>query len=249
MKRLIYLAIAAISVSACGSKKSTELYIPKSTVEFAGNAFTSFSLGSDVKIYTEQNPDKKSEWMVQAVVPVRKETQAKISGLEITLTPIDDRGIRVRDNFVLHGEDLENLVPVYNSGDAIERSVAFSVRQGGVKKYFSYEEASELVNKTKGVRIDFVVPDALPQAAAAEEKAAPDPNTLDGLCRIHGVYGLLGQYNNALRNGNKKRAKQIEDQLWAIEKRIKNDYTIPSWLRDRFVDYIEDKEDEIEDRY
>ena len=30
---------------------------------------------------------------------------------------------------------------------------------------------------------------------------------------------------------------------------IKNDGSIPKYLREQFVDYIEDKEDEIEDRY
>ena len=37
--------------------------------------------------------------------------------------------------------------------------------------------------------------------------------------------------------------------MWEIEKKVKNDYTIPEWLRKSFVKYIEDKEDEIEDRY
>ena len=251
MKRFFFLAAVAVAVCSCDSKQPTELYIPKSTVEFAGNAFTAFSLGSDVKMYTEQNPDNKSQWMVQAVVPIRKETQAKISGLEITLTPVDDRSIRVRDGFVMHGEDLGNLVPVFNSADGVERTVAFSVREGGAKKYFSYDEAKDLVSKTKGVRIDFVVPEPLPEAAPAAkvEKPKPDPNTLDGLCRIYGIYGMLAQYEKAIKNGEKKRAKKIEDQLWEIEKSVKNDSSIPSSLRKRFVDYIEDKEDEIEDRY
>jgi hypothetical protein len=73
--------------------------------------------------------------------------------------------------------------------------------------------------------------------------------TLDGQCRRFGVYGMLSQYDNALKNGNKKRAKQIEDRLWEIEKRVKNDHSIPSSVRDAFVRYVEDKEDEIEDRY
>ena len=73
--------------------------------------------------------------------------------------------------------------------------------------------------------------------------------TLDGQLRRFGAYGLLAQYDRHLRNDNKKAAKHIEDQLWSIEKRVKADRSIPEWLRDRFVEYIEDKEDEIEDRY
>ena len=252
MKRLFYLAAVALAAIACSGNKTNELYVPKGTVEFAGNAFTSFSLGADVKLYISQNPDKSSEWTVQAVVPVRKEVKGKITGLSINLTPLDDRGIRIRDNFILEGEDLENLVPVYNSADNIERTVVFSVARDGVKKYFSKKEAAKLLSKTKGIRIDFNVPSGSATASSSAVSGSSDeefPMTLDGLCRKYGVYGLLGSYESALRNGNKSRAKQIEDQLWSIEKRVGNDYNVPSWLRDRFKDYVEDREDEIEDRY
>ena len=251
MKKLLVLSCVALLMASCGGNNSKELYVPKNTVEFAGNAFTSFSLGSDVKLYTSPNPDAPKQWTVQAVIPIRKEMKGKISSLSINLTPLDDRGIRIRDNFVLEGEDLANLVPVYNSADNIERTVVFSVAQDGVKKFFKKKEAEELLAKTKGVRMDFnigsgSVPVAVSGASSSSEEY---PMTLDGLCRKYGVYGLLSQYDYHLRNGNKKRAKQIEDHLWSIEKRVKNDYNVPAWLRDRFEDYIEDKEDEIEDRY
>ena len=63
----------------------------------------------------------------------------------------------------------------------------------------------------------------------------------DGATQMAGALGL--------KNGNSKRAKQIEDQLWTIEKKVKNDYAVPAWLRDQFVDYIEDREDAIEDKW
>lgn len=250
MKKLFVISCIAVLAVACSDNKPAELYVPKNTVEFAGNAFTSFSLGADVKLYTSPNPDAPKQWTVQAVVPVRKEVKGKLSSLSINLTPLDERGIRIRDNFVLEGEDLANLVPVYNSADNIERTVVFSVAQDGVKKYFTKKEADQLLSKTKGVRMDFNVGGDAPQAAVSNSSSSEEyPMTLDGLCRKYGVYGLLGQYDSALRNDQSKRAKQIEDQLWSIEKRVKNDYNVPAWLRDRFVDYIEDKEDEIEDRY
>lgn len=251
MKRLFVLFCAAVAAVACVNDKSAELYVPKNTVEFAGNAFTSFSLGSDVKLYTSQNPDVSKEWTIEAVVPVRKEVKGTIDGLTINLTPLDDRGIRVRDNFVLEGEDLQNLVPVYNSADNIERTIVFSASQDGVKKYFTKKDTEKLLANIKGVRMDFNVTSGNGTAAAVQTPAPKqeNPNTLDALCKKYGVYGLLGQYEAALRNDNNRRAKQIEDQLWSIEKRVKNDGSIPSWLRDRFVDYIEDREDEIEDRY
>lgn len=249
-KQLLLLTIALLAV-ACSGKQSAELYVPKNTVEFAGNAFTSFSLGADVKLYVSPNPDKSSQWTVQAVVPVRKEVKGAIGDLSINLTPLDDRSIRLRDGFVLEGEDLQNLVPVYNSADNVERTIVFSVAKDGVKKYFSKKEATKLLSQTKGVRMDFNVSGPVGKAGtvSAGNNSGEFPMTLDGLCRKYGVYGLLAQYDVALRNDQNKRAKQIEDQLWAIEKRVGNDPNVPSWLRDRFKDYVEDREDEIEDRY
>lgn len=253
MKKVIILLSVALLALSCGSDKSAELYVPKNTVEFAGNAFTAFSLGADVKLYTTQNPDKKSQWTIQAVVPVRKEVKGPIQDLRINLTPVDDRSIRIRDGYVLEGEDLQNLVPVYNSADNVERTIVFSVMKDGLKKYFTKKEAAELLSQTKGVRMDFNVSGPVGKAeevAAEPEKPAEEyPMTLDGLCRKYGVYGLLAQYESAIRNGQDKRAKQIEDHLWDIEKRVKNDYRVPEWLRNRFKDYVEDREDEIEDRY
>ena len=249
MKKLFVLFCFTALAWACGSDKPTELYVPKYTVEFAGNAFTSFSLGADVKLYTSQNPDASKEWTVQAVIPVRKEVKGAIDGLSINLVPLDERGIRIRDGFVLEGEDLANLVPVYNSADNIERTIVFSVAQDGVKKYFTKKEAEKLLANTKGVRMDFNVASSKGVAAVAEQPKQENPNTLDALCKKYGVYGLLSQYESALRNDNNRRAKQIEDQLWSIEKKVKNDGSVPSWLRDRFVEYVEDREDQIEDRY
>lgn len=249
MKKLFVLFCFTALAWACGSDKPAELYVPKNTVEFAGNAFTSFSLGADVKLYTSQNPDASKEWTVQAVIPVRKEVKGAIDGLSINLVPLDERGIRIRDGFVLEGEDLANLVPVYNSADNIERTIVFSVAQDGVKRYFTKKEAEKLLANTKGVRMDFNVASSKGVAAVAEQPKQENPNTLDALCKKYGVYGLLSQYESALRNDNNRRAKQIEDQLWSIEKKVKNDGSIPSWLRDRFVEYVEDREDQIEDRY
>ena len=280
-KTLIISAVAAVLACACTSDKPAEVYIPKNTVEFAGNIFSAFSLGADVKLYSVQNPDNSSEWSIQAVVPVRKEVNGLLDNLTIDLVPLDDRGVRVRDGLVLHGEDLPNLIPVFNAGVNVERTIVFSAADHD-RKYMSGSEAARLLESTKGVRMDFNIPvtsfndpnaaalapaataptqatmltpqgtpaPAAPAAApAAPKKPKEYPMTLDGLCRKHGVYGLLSRYETAIRNDNGKAAKNIEDQLWAIEKMIKNDGSIPKYLREQFVDYIEDKEDEIEDRY
>lgn len=73
--------------------------------------------------------------------------------------------------------------------------------------------------------------------------------TLNSLLTDYGIYGMLSQYEKHLKNGEKAKAKQVEDKMWEIEKKVKKDPSIPKDLRDRFVDYIEDKEDEIEARY
>lgn len=262
MKRLLAFAVLALVVAACGNNEPSELYVPKGTVEFVGNGFASFSLGADVKLYTAPSPEKSSEWTVQAVVPVRKETENQLESLEVKMIPLDDRSIRVRDGLVLTGEDVQSLVPVYNAGKSVERTVVFSVAGG--KKFFTKKEADEIIAKTKGVRMDFNAKEKVVEAepVKAEEKVsgkvekkevkAPveeKPRTVDALCRKYGVYGMLSQYEKHIQNKDKKAAKKVEDQLWAIEKKVKNDNSLPKDLRDSFKDYVEDKEDEIEARY
>lgn len=269
MKKTFFLYVfAAVLVCACSSSQPEECYIPKNTVEFAGNAFSSFSLGADVKLYTVQNPENSAQWTVQAVVPVRKEISTPIAELTIDLVMLDDRGVRLRDGFVLQGEDLPNLLPVFNAAENVERVIVFSVPAGD-GKYLSASDASQLLEMTKGVRMNFNVlaepePEPEPVPEMVSEKPAPVkpvaekpqpavtteyPMTVDGLCRKYGVYGMLSQYEQAFKNRNRRGAKQIEDKLWTIEKRVKADNSIPERVRNSFVKYIERTEDEIEDRY
>ena len=37
--------------------------------------------------------------------------------------------------------------------------------------------------------------------------------------------------------------------MWEIEKKVKADRSLPESLRKRFVEYIENREDQIEDKY
>ena len=262
MKKLLLISAIAVLAAACANNEPSELYVPKGTVEFAGNAFSSFSLGADVKLYTAPSPSNASQWTVQAVVPVRKETEAQLEDLQINLVPLDDRSIRVRDGFVLVGEDLQNLLPVYNANKGVERTVVSSAEEG--KKYFTKKEVDAILSSTKGVRMDFnakekivvekieeKVEEAPKPAKKAEVKqeAPKTPRTVDDLCRKYGVYGLLAQYENHIKNKEKKAAKKVEDQLWKIEKQVKADNSLPEDLRKNFKNYVEDKEDEIEKRY
>lgn len=265
----LYL-VAAVLACACSPKQPQESTIPKKDVELAGNAFSSFSLGGDVKLFTVQNPENNSQWTIQATVPVRKEISTPIKKLTIDLVMLDDRGVRVRDGLVLKGEDIANLLPVYNASENVERAIVFSISDKD-KKFMSYKDVSQLMEKTKTLRMDFnaqmsqeTSTTTTTETPAASNKTPTKttttkatntstvteyPMTLDGLCRKYGIYGRLSQYESALRRGDKRGAKQIEDNMWAIEKRVKADPSIPERLRDNFVRYIEDKEDEIEDRY
>lgn len=84
------------------------------------------------------------------------------------------------------------------------------------------------------------------ETAPAEEAA---PLTVDALCNQFGVYDLLDQYKQHIQNKDKKAAKQVEAQLSALRKQIKNDESLPLSLRENFKTYIEDKEEEIEERF
>lgn len=250
MKKHFLLLFAILAVVACSEKQPEEVYVPKSTVEFSGNAFSAFSLGGDIRFYVAPNPENNSQWAVQAFVPVRKETDMQFKSLEMEITPMDERNLRIRDGFALVGEDLPNLLPVYNSAQGVEKTIMFSVPADG-KRDFSRKEAVELLQKIKGVRMSFNVSDPETPAEVPVEasSAKKEPVTLNSLCVQYGVYGLLSRYESALKKGDKSGAKKIEDQLWTIEKRVGNDKSIPESLRSRFKDYIEDKEDEIEDKY
>lgn len=249
MKKLFVILAAALLLVSCNSKPK-DILISKNNVEFGGNAFTSFALGSDVKFFLAPNADNPSKYMVQASVPVRKEVSGVIPGLEIELIPTDDRGLKVRDGFILKGEDIDNMLPVFNAGERIEKTVIFSVEEDG-KKDFTAKEAADLLNKIAGVTMNFNIKNGEVPATVEEKKEEKpiDLNTVDGLCRKFGVYGLLGQYDYALRHGNKKQAKNIESRLYSIQKQVKADKSIPEWLRDAFDDYVEDREDAIEDKY
>ena len=82
-----------------------------------------------------------------------------------------------------------------------------------------------------------------------EAQVNKKPETLNDLLTQYGIYGMLAQYDKYLRKGERIKAKKLEDKLYSIEKKVQNDASLPKWMRDRFVEYIEKKEDEIEDRY
>lgn len=87
------------------------------------------------------------------------------------------------------------------------------------------------------------------KAEAQPEEADVNTLTVDALCNQYGVYDLLDQYKQHIQSKDKKAAKEVQTQLGALKKQIKNDQTLPQDLRDSFKTYVEDKEEEIKERF
>lgn len=253
--------LSALVLFGCGSKQPAETSISKNEVDLTGNAFQSFRLGGEVKLLMAADPDDNSKWMIRAITPLQKVGNNVINNLTAEMNLLDGNGTKVREGFSLVANDLASLIPVFNASPDTEKTVVFSAGEG-MKKDFTFQEASDLISKVKKIgltlntgmssekAIENIVSTTEEAETPATNEAEPNkPLTLNDLLNKHGIYGMLAQYDRLLRNGDKKKAKQLEDKLYTIEKKVKNDPSIPKNLRERFVDYIENKEDEIEDRY
>ena len=243
MKKLIIAAAVLLGIAAC-TQKPVEILLPKGNVEFVGNGFETFTLGADIRLYTSPSEENAKLWNIQAVVPVRKETEDIITGLDMELTLLDDKGIRLRDSFSLVAEDVENLVPVFNSAPSMEKTLVFSVPDEGGRKAFPYKQAKAMLEGAKNARLAINV-----EQISAEVPEEEIPGTFKWLCKQTGVNGLLYQYEKAVKAGDNRKANDIEAKLWNIEKSVKNNDKYSENLRKTFVDYVEKKIENIDDKY
>lgn len=259
MKKTLLIVLSALILASCGNNKPVENIVSKNDVDLTGNAFQSFRLGGDVRLLMAPNTDDNSKWMIRATVPLQKADDRQIGAMTADINLLDGNGTKVREGFMLSAEDLASLIPVFNAASGTEKIVVFSAGEG-MKKDFTYKEASALLESVKKISMTLntgVGSVNMPGATVTTETTETSqentsenkPVTLNSLLTDYGIYGMLSQYDKYLKKGDKKKAKQVEDRLYSIEKKVKNDASIPKSLRDRFVDYIEDKEDEIEDRY
>lgn len=245
MKKLLSAIFAALALSSC-VKAPADIYIPKGTMEFAGNGFEAFSLGADVRVYMSPDQDNPKMWNIQAAVPVRKETESIISALDMELALLDDKGIRVRDSFSLMAEEMENWVPVFNSATAVEKTMVFSVPEtDGGKKQFSYKQAKAMLEATKGARLSINLEEIVPEETLPEDI----PYTLPWLLKKTGVNGLLYQYSSALKKRDLRKAGDIENKIYKIEKDVKANDNYPESLRKSFWNYVENKIEDIDDKH
>lgn len=244
MKKFSILLASALLFAGCFFNGAPEeMTVLKRNVEMTGNGFQLFALGADVKVMAVPNPDEKGKFSVKATVPLRKlDDKQKIKEMNIDLNFIDANATKVRDGFFLVAEDLDNVIPMYNEGSNVERTISF-VPGPDVKRNLSAKEVKDLFERTATLAMNVNLP------APVTTEAAKSSSPLNDLLVKHGCYGLLAQYDKALRNGEKKRAKQIEDRLYSICKVVEKDPSVPEWLSDKFRDYIEDREDAIEDKY
>ena len=253
MKKYLLILLAAFILVGCGDNKPVETIVSKSDVDLTGNAFKSFRLGGDVHLLMAPNTENPSKWMILATVPIQKTDASPIDQMSADINLLDGNGIKVRDGFVLSADDLASVIPVFNASSDTEKTIVFSAGDG-MKKDFDYKEAVALLQKVKKITltINTVTNAAVekePEKAAENTTEETKTVTLNSLLTDYGIYGMLAQYDKYLKNGEKKKAKQVEDRMWEIEKKVQNDMSIPKYLRDRFVEYIENKEDEIERRY
>jgi hypothetical protein len=248
MKKLFLFLAAFVLVVSCSTKKPVEVQIPKQNVELTGNGFQIFRLGADLKMVMVQSPDASDEWMIRASVPLMKVSEDPLGATAINLNLLDESGMKVRDGFFLSAEDLGDLIPKYNAEKNVEKTIIFSADEDS-RKYFSYKEAADLLSRTKSVAMNVSMLQSQPEVAVPVADQKNEPVTFNSLMEKYGVYGLLSQYDRALKNKDKKKAKKIEDELYSICKKVKADPTVPESVAKRFRDYIEDKEDEIEDKY
>ncbi len=113
-------------------------------------------------------------------------------------------------------------------------------------------EAAAQPEAVVAAAVDTVAEPAVEPAPAVQPKAPekkPEPVTFKSLMSKYGVYGRLAQYDKALSNREKKKAKEIEDELYEICKKVKADPNVPESVYKEFRNYIEDEEDRIEDKY
>lgn len=249
-KTLLFIATMVLALACNSAKEPVEKLIPKTDVELTGNGFEIFRLGSDVRLVTVQNPDDADEWTIRASVPLMKMSEAPITETEIMINLLDASGMKVRDGFILKAEDLIDLVPKFNAEKNVEKNIVFSYAGDG-RKYLEYKDVVGMLDKVKALAINVNVVEEVPVAKVANEKKveAPAPLTLNSLLAKYDIKRKLDQYDTLLKNKEKKKAKQLEDELFRICKKVKADSSVPESLSKQFRDYIEDKEDEIEDRY
>lgn len=233
MKKVIFALVLSLLVSC--TTKINEQIISDDNVEFSGNGFKLFSVSGDVKIFAVEGADKL--WTLKASVPMKKNDNTKITTAEISMDLLDSNNAPVHGSEKMSAVGLSDIIPVFNSAQGTEKNVIF---------------AAEIALQPKAVASILEKTVALNLSVSTDDKAAkgtPDTPTLSSLLEKYGCWGLFAQYDRACRDDDEDRQDRIEDKFDEIIKMVKKDPAISEKLADRFDDYIDDKLDQIEDKY
>ena len=241
LKTYLIIFIAALLLVSCGKKEKT---YSKAKVEMTGDLFNSLEVTNKARLFMTPNPANKSNWMICASVPMQKIDNKSIRVMHAGVNLLDKNGTKVDPGLMLMAEDMKSVTPVLNSNTFVEKTVVFST-PNGLKKDFSRKEASSLIKKTKQLGLILSTTKISMPTASSNSGAV----TLEDLLQQYDIYAKLQLYDSYLRRGESRKAKQLEDQMWTIEKQVQKDPSIPKSVRDAFENYIETREDQIEDKY
>ena len=240
LKTYLIIFIAALLLVSCGKKEKT---YSKAKVEMTGDLFNSLEVTNKARLFMTPNPANKSNWMICASVPMQKIDNKSIRVMHAGVNLLDKNGTKVDPGFMLMAEDMKSVTPVLNSNTFVEKTVVFST-PNGLRKDFSRMEAARLIKKTK--QLGLILSTTKISMPTASNGGAV---TLEDLLQQYDIYAKLQLYDSYLRRGESRKAKQLEDQMWTIEKQVQKDPSIPKSVRDAFENYIETREDQIEDKY
>ena len=80
------------------------------------------------------------------------------------------------------------------------------------------------------------------------KNSIPKRYSLQSLLAFYEIQAKLDLYKGYLVEKKRRKAREIEDELWEIEKKVSDNSAIPESVRKEFVDYIESAEDDLEDK-
>ena len=114
--------------------------------------------------------------------------------------------------------------------------------------FYSRDEIRSIRNPSDIVENNENADPALrPDGSKTPVNIVAQENTLESLLRYYRIQEKLKQFWECHYRKDKKQAEAIEDELWEIEKIVKNNNSIPESVRREFRDYIEDEEDRLEE--
>ena len=241
MKKLsIFLGIASLAVCSCIGGKPQDVLIPVEAVETAGPAFNSIVIAGDAMVYADESPIDPKQLFLKASVPCVKASGARLFGVGMTLDLVDANGAKIISGF--EAEGLGDILPVLDAGEGVSRNILF-VSSLPLDK----ASAGRALDKAARLRVNVTGAPVVDSARPAPDDAPSGPPTLNTLIKKYNAWGLLAEYERALKLDNKNLRKAAEHKIKYAKERADKEYS--DALSDKFDDWIEDRMDKIDDKY